>query len=72
VLFVVQLFQVPTAQDSQDQLDFGVDSHDSEVLTLTNPDETILCVSKENQLLATHRITLRYMVEGSFVHPNRE
>jgi hypothetical protein len=72
VLFVVELLQVPTAQDSQDQLDFGVDSHDSEVLTLTNHDETILCASKENQLLATHRITLRYMVEGSFVHRNRE
>jgi hypothetical protein len=72
VFFAVELLQGPTALGSQDQLDFGVDSDGREVLTLTNPTATILCHAKENQLLATHRITLRFMVEHNFVQRNLE
>ena len=72
VLVVVELLQGPTAFGSQDQVDFGVDNHGSEILTLTNHDETILCASKENQMLATHHITLRYMTENSFALRHRE
>jgi hypothetical protein len=28
------------------QIDFGLDNTGKEILTLTNPDETILCISK--------------------------
>jgi hypothetical protein len=72
VFFVVELLQGPTALGSQDQLDFGVDSEGREVLTLTNPAATILCHAKENQLLATHRFTLRFMIEHNFVQRNLE
>jgi hypothetical protein len=72
VIIVVQLTQGPTAVGSPNQIDFGVDGDCSEVLTLTNPAATILCHAKENQLLATHRITVRYMVEHNFVHRHRE
>jgi hypothetical protein len=57
---------------SPNQLDFGVDSDCREVLTLTNPAATIMCHTKENQLLATHRITVRYTDEHNFVHRHRE
>ena len=51
VLIAAELLQGPTAHGSQDQIDFGVDSHGSEILTLSNPDETILCTSKGHRLL---------------------
>jgi hypothetical protein len=66
VFFVVEYLQGPSAPGYQDQVDFGLDSQGQEVLTLTNPDESILCASRENQLLATHRITVRYMSERPF------
>lgn len=72
VVFAVELLQGPSALGSQDQLDFGVDSDGREILTLTNPTATILCHAKENQLLATHRITMRYMVESNFIQRNHE
>jgi len=71
-IFAVDLLQGPTALGRQDQLDFGVDEHGSEILTLTNPDGLILCASKENQLLARYRFTLRYMAESAFLHRHRE
>jgi hypothetical protein len=72
VFFAVELLQGPTAFGSQDQLDFGVDNEGREVLTLTNPAATILCHSKENQLLATYRITVRFMVERNFLKRNHD
>jgi hypothetical protein len=66
VFFVVEYLQGPSAPGYQDQVDFGLDSQGQEILTLTNPDESILCASRENQLLATHRITVRYMSERPF------
>ncbi len=70
VFFTVELIQGPTALGSQDQLDFGLDDDGHEVLTLTNPGATILCHAKENQLLATYRITVRFMVEHNFIQKN--
>ena len=72
VFFVVELLQGPTALGSEDQFDFGVDATGSEILTLRNPEETVLCASKENQMLATYRITMRYMFEGPFLLRHRE
>lgn len=70
--FVVEMLQGPTALGSEDQIDFGFDAAGKEILTLKNPEETILCASKENQVLATYRITLRYMYEKPFLLRHRE
>jgi hypothetical protein len=72
VFFVVEMLQGPTALGSEEQLDFGVDDNGEEILTLKNPEETILCASKENQMLATYRITVRYMFENPFLLRHRE
>ena len=72
VFFVVEMLQGPTALGSEDQLDFGVDSTGKEILTLKNPEETVLCASKENQMLATYRVTMRYMFERPFLLHHRE
>jgi len=72
VLFVVEMLQGPTALGHEDQHDFGVDAMGSEILTFKNIEETVLCVSKENQLLATYRITVRYMFENPFILRHRE
>jgi hypothetical protein len=66
VFFAVEYLHGPSATGQQDQVDFGLDAQGHEVLTLTSPDGTILCASRENQLLATHRITVRYMSERPF------
>ena len=66
VFFVVEYIQGPSAPGVQDQVDFGVDAQGQEILTLTSPDQTIFCASRENQLLATHRITVRYMEERPY------
>jgi hypothetical protein len=66
VFFIVDYLQGPIAPGHQGQVDFGVDGWGQEVLTLTSPDETILCASRENQLLATYRITVRYLTDRPF------
>jgi hypothetical protein len=66
VFFAVEYLHGPSATGHQDQVDFGLDAQGHEVLTLTSPDGTIFCASRENQLLVTHRITVRYMSERPF------
>jgi hypothetical protein len=66
VFFVVDYIQGPHAPGSKEQVDFGVDGFGKEILTLTSPDESILCASRENQLLATYRITVRYLTDRPF------
>lgn len=66
VVFVVDYLQGPHAPGSHGQVDFGMDGFGREILTLTSPDESILCASRENQLLATHRITVRYLTDRPF------
>ena len=58
---VVDMLQGPTTFGQQDQVDFGVDSQNREILTATNPEGTIFCSKYENQLLATYRITVRFL-----------
>ena len=60
---VVEMLQGPTTLGWQDQVDFGVDSQDREILTTTNPEGTIFCAKYENQLLATYRITVRFLAD---------
>jgi len=72
VFFVAEMLQGPTALGQEDQVDFGVDPMGAEILTLKNIDETILCSSKESQLLPTYCITVRYMLENPFILRHRE
>jgi hypothetical protein len=60
---VVDMLQGPTKLGWQDQVDFGVDSQKREILTTTNPESTIFCAKYENQLLATYRITVRFLAD---------
>ena len=54
------------APGTKDQVDFGCDAHGQSILTLTNPSGTILCASQENQLLATYKITVRFLANMPF------
>lgn len=60
-ILVVEMLQGPTTLGRQDQVDFGVDAAGKEILTTTNAEHTIFCAKYENQLLATYRITVRYL-----------
>jgi hypothetical protein len=72
IVFVVDYLQGPHAEGVKDQIDFGVDHNGREILTLTNPEETILCASKEYQLLATYRMTVRYLCDRVFTKKHRD
>ena len=62
-VLAVKLLQGPTTMGRQDMADFGTDEHGNEILTATNPEETIFCAAYGDQLLATLRIKLRYLPE---------
>jgi hypothetical protein len=70
---VADFWQGPTALGKRDQLDFGCNQNGCAVLTLTNPEGTVQCASHENQLLATYKITVRYLSERPMTpsHHNR-
>ena len=72
IVFVVEFLEGPSAPGTKDQVDFGFNGYGKEILTLTNPEQTILCASKENQLLATYRIKVRYMSERPFTQKNKD
>jgi hypothetical protein len=72
IVFVVDYLQGPHARGVKDQIDFGLDCNGNEILTLTNPEESILCASKENQLLATYRMTVRYLSDRPFTISHRD
>jgi hypothetical protein len=60
---IVDLLQGPTTLGRQDAVDFGTDAEGKEVLTTTNAEHTIFCAKYENQLLATYRITVRFLAD---------
>ena len=60
---LVDLLQGPTTLGRQDAVDFGTDAEGKEVLTTTNTEHTIFCAKYENQLLATYRITVRFLAD---------
>lgn len=62
-LIIADLLQGPSALGHKDQVDFGTSEEGRQILTLTNPEATILCASHENQLLPTYRVTVRFMAE---------
>ena len=60
-VLAVKLLQGPTTMGRQDMADFGTDEHGNQILTATNPEETIFCASHGDQLLATYRISVRHL-----------
>lgn len=61
---VVELLTGPCAVGQQNQVDFGYNDHDQQILTLTNPENTIFCASHGDQLLATYFVRVRVLLEN--------
>jgi hypothetical protein len=57
---VVNLLQGPTTLGQVEMVDFGSDAAGNQILTATNPDNTIFCASHGDQLLATYRVSVRF------------
>ena len=57
---VVNLLQGPTTLGQVEMVDFGCDAAGNQILTATNPENTIFCASHGDQLLATYRISVRF------------
>jgi len=60
---VADLIQGPTRVGHENMADFGKDLEGQQILTTTNPEETIFCAAYEDQLYAHYRVTVRFMVE---------
>jgi len=51
---------------------FGRDANGAQILTTTNPDNTIFCSSLENQLLATYRVVVRFDSKATKSQPRED
>lgn len=60
---VADLLQGPTRVGHENMVDFGRDLSNKQILTTTNPQETIFCAAYEDQLYAHYRITVRFLAE---------
>jgi hypothetical protein len=60
---VADLLQGPTRVGHKQMVDFGRDLSNEQILTATNPQETIFCAAYENQLYAHYSITVRFLAE---------
>ena len=60
---VADLLQGPTRVGHENMVDFGRDLSSKQILTTTNPDETIFCAAYEDQLYAHYIVTVRFMFE---------
>jgi hypothetical protein len=60
---VADLLQGPTRVGHEQMIDFGRDLSNEQILTATNPQETIFCAAYENQLYAHYSITVRFLAE---------
>lgn len=60
---VAALAQGPSRVGTENMSDFGVDEAQRQILTTTNPEQTIFCAAYEDQLYAHYMITVRYCVE---------
>jgi len=60
---VADLLQGPTRVGHENMVDFGLDLSNKQILTTTNPDETIFCAAYEDQLYAHYSITVRFRFE---------
>jgi hypothetical protein len=61
--FVVEFAQGPSCVGTENMTDFGVDDEQRQILTTTNPEETVLCAAYEDQLYAHYKIIVRCSVE---------
>lgn len=61
--FVVALAQGPSRVGTENMADFDVDEAQRQILTTTNPEQTIFCAAYEDQLYAHYKITVRCLVE---------
>jgi hypothetical protein len=57
------LFQGPTRVGHENMADFGLDLAEKQILTTTNPEETVFCAAYEDQLYAHYCVTVRFMIE---------
>jgi hypothetical protein len=62
-LLVADLLQGPTRVGHEQMIDFGRDLSNKQILTATNPQETIFCAAYEDQLYAHYSITVRFLAE---------
>jgi len=60
---VVKLLQGPTTLGRFEMVDFGEDAEGHQILTATNPENTIFCASHGDQLLAEYRIEMRFLAD---------
>tara|TARA_Y100000389_G_scaffold189299_1_gene212875 strand:+ start:92 stop:1582 length:1491 start_codon:yes stop_codon:yes gene_type:complete len=65
--FVAALAQGPSRVGTENMSDFGVDEAERQILTTTNPEQTIFCAAYEDQLYAHYKITVRYCVEETLL-----
>jgi hypothetical protein len=61
------LFQGPTRVGHENMADFGQDLAEKQILTTTNPEETIFCAAYEDQLYAHYCVTVRFMFERTLL-----
>ena len=61
------LFQGPTRVGHENMADFGLDLAEKQILTTTNPEETVFCAAYEDQLYAHYRVTVRFMFERTLL-----
>ena len=60
-VLIVNLAEGPKSTGTDGQVDFGTDEYGNEILTLTNPEGTIFCASREDQLHVMYRISVRHL-----------
>jgi hypothetical protein len=60
---VADLLQGPMRVGHEKMVDFGRDLSNKQILTATNPQETIFCAAYEGQLYAHYSITVRFLAE---------
>ena len=64
---VADLFQGPTRVGHENMADFGLDPEDKQILTTTNPEQTIFCAAYEDQLYAHYSVSVRFMLERTLL-----
>ena len=62
-VIVARLTTGPKAIGTANQDDAGRNSDDKEILTTTNPNETIFCAKYECQMVASYRVTFKYRAD---------
>lgn len=71
-LLVTVLSQGPTTIGVRNLSDFGCDAMGKDILTVTNPEETIFCASDAAQLLVPYRIRVRYNYTSTLLPTHHE